>query len=149
MAKGPQPIEPIDVPPSIEQGLDMVYIDREIAPSMEKRDAQLQDLGFEAGNAAPADLFLPMHPLYTDLRRGLVKYEMRWGDLPQVQIPAGPVLKPNSTGDRVALLRQRLGLPEGTKYDAALGVAVKEYQSVHGFKADGIAGAGTIDSLDR
>jgi len=148
LAKGPQPIEPIDVPPSIEQGLDMVYIDREIAPSMEKRDAQLEALGFEAGNAAPADLFLPVHPLYTELRRGLVKYEMRWGDLPQVQIPAGPVLKPASTGDRVALLRQRLGLPEGTKYDAALSAAVKEYQVVHGIKADGIAGAGTIDSLN-
>ena len=147
-AKGPQPIEPIDVPPSVEQGLDMVYIDREIAPSMEKRDAQLEALGFETGSAAPADLFLPVHPLYTELRRGLVKYEMRWGDLPQVQIPAGPVLKSNSTGDRVALLRQRLGLSEGTKYDAALGAAVKEYQSVHGFKADGIAGAGTIDSLN-
>jgi L,D-transpeptidase YcbB len=148
LAKGPQPIEPIDVPPSIEQGLDMVYIDREIAPSMEKRDAQLEALGFEAGNAAPADLFLPVHPLYTELRRGLVKYEMRWGDLPQVQIPAGTVLKPASTGDRVALLRQRLGLPEGTKYDAALSAAVKEYQVVHGIKADGIAGAGTIDSLN-
>ena len=148
LAKGPQPIEPIDVPPSIEQGLDMVYIDREIAPSMEKRDAQLEALGFEAGNAAPADLFLPVHPLYTELRRGLVKYEMRWGDLPKVQIPAGPVLKPASTGDRVALLRQRLGLPEGTKYDAALSAAVKEYQAVHGIKADGIAGAGTIDSLN-
>ena len=148
LAKGPQPIEPIDVPPSIEQGLDMVYIDREIAPSMEKRDAQLEALGFEAGNAAPADLFLPVHPLYTELRRGLVKYEMRWGDLPKVQIPAGPVLKPASTGDRVALLRQRLGLPEGTKYDAALSAAVKEYQAVHGIEADGIAGAGTIDSLN-
>ena len=146
--KQQQPIEPIDVPPSIEQGLDMVYIDREIAPSMEKRDAQLEALGFEAGNAAPADLFLPVHPLYTDLRRGLVKYEMRWGDLPQVQVPAGPVLKPNSTGDRVALLRQRLGLAEGTKFDAALGAAVKEYQAIHGIKADGIAGAGTIDSLN-
>ena len=47
-----QPIEPIDVPPSVEQGLDMVYIDRSIAPSMEARDAQLHELGFEAGRAA-------------------------------------------------------------------------------------------------
>ena len=143
-----QPIEPIEVPPSVEQGLDMVYIDRSIAPSMEARDAQLHDLGFEAGRAAPIDMFLPVHPLYTDLRRGLVRYEMDYGNLPQVQIPAGPALKLNSTGDRVALLRQRLGLPEGTKFDAPLAAAVKKYQAVHGFKADGIAGAGTIDSLN-
>jgi len=143
-----QPIEPIEVPPSVEQGLDMVYIDRSIAPSMEARDAQLHDLGFEAGRAAPIDMFLPVHPLYTDLRRGLVRYEMDYGNLPQVKIPAGPVLKLNSTGDRVTLLRQRLGLPEGTKFDAPLAAAVKKYQDVHGFKADGIAGAATIDSLN-
>ena len=144
-----QPIEPIDVPPSIEQGLDMVYIDREIAPSMEARDAQLHSQGYNDFEAAGGDLFSPVHPLYTDLRRSLVQYQMRWGDLPQVQIPAGPVLKPNSTGDRVALLRQRLGLAEGTKYDAPLAAAVKEYQTVHGFKPDGIVGAATIDSLNR
>jgi len=149
IAAGRQPIEPIDVPPSVEQGLDMVYIDREIAPSMEARDAQLEDLGFEVGRAAPVDIFLPVHPIYTDLRRALVRYQLRWGDLPQVQIPAGPALKLNSTGDRIALLRQRLGLPEGAKFDAALDAAVKEFQQVHGLKADGIAGAGTIEALNR
>jgi murein L,D-transpeptidase YcbB/YkuD len=143
-----QPIEPIEVPPSVEQGLDMVYIDRSIAPSMEARNEQLHDLGFEAGRAAPIDMFLPVHPLYTDLRRSLVRYEMDYGNLPQVQIPAGPVLKLNSTGDRVALLRQRLGLSEGTKFDAALAAAVKKYQAVHGLDSDGIAGSGTIDSLN-
>jgi murein L,D-transpeptidase YcbB/YkuD len=59
------------------------------------------------------------------------------------------VLKLNTTGDRVALLRQRLGLPEGTKFDAATVAAVKEFQGVHGMKADGIAGAGTVDALNR
>ena len=148
LGAGRQPLEPIDVPPSIEQGLDMVYIDREIAPSMEARDAQLHELGFEPGRAAPVDLFLPVHPLYTDLRRGLVRYQMDWGSLPQVQVPAGPVLKPGSTGERVGLLRQRLGLPAGDKFDVPLAEVVKKYQAVHGLKADGIAGAGTIDSLN-
>ena len=124
LAASQQPIEPIEVPPSVEQGLDMVYIDREIAPSMEQRDAQLEQQGFNDFQAAPVDMFAPVHPLYTDLRRGLVQYQMRWGDLPQVQVPAGPVLKLNATGDRVAVLRQRLGLPEGTKFDAATVAAV-------------------------
>jgi len=147
-AASQQPIEPIEVPPSVEQGLDMVYIDREIAPSMQQRDAQQHDQGIDQFKVADADMFAPVHPLYTDLRRALVRYEMRWGDLPQVQIPAGPTLKLNMTGDRVALLRQRLGLPEGTKFDAPLAAAVKEFQDVHGLKADGVAGAGTIQALN-
>ena len=150
LAAAQQPIEPIEVPPSVEQGLDMVYIDREIAPSIQQRDTQLEQQGFEDFQAAPADMFAPVHPLYTDLRRGLVQYQMRWGDLPQVQVPvSGPLLKLIATGDRVALLRQRLGLPEGTKYDAATAAAVKEFQAAHGLKADGAAGAGTLQALNR
>ena len=143
-----QPLEPIEIPPSVEQGLDMVYIDREIAPSMEARDAQLADLGFDTGRAAPVDMFLPVHPIYTDLRRALVRYQMRWSALPQVEIPSGPVLKLGSEGDRVAQLRRRLGLPEGTQYDEALAKVVRDYQEVHGFKPDGIVGAKTIASLN-
>lgn len=150
LAASQQPIEPIEVPPSVEQGLDMVYIDREIAPSMEQRDAQLEQQGFSDFQAAPVDMFAPVHPLYTDLRRGLVQYQMRWGGLPQVQVPAsGPLLKLNASGDRVALLRQRLGLPEGTKFDAATAAAVKEFQATHGMKADGVAGAATLAALNR
>jgi murein L,D-transpeptidase YcbB/YkuD len=148
LAADRQPIEPIDVPASIEQGLDMVYIDREIAPSMDARDDRLSDLGFEEWKAAPIDLFLPVHPLYTELRRALVRYRLDWAGLPQVDIPAGEVLKPGSEGERVALLRQRLGLPEGTKFDEAVAAKVKAYQQVHGLKPDGIVGAGTIGSLN-
>ena len=143
-----QPIEPIEIPASVEQGLDMVYIDREIAPEMDSRDAQLAELGFATGRAAPVDMFLPVHPVYTELRRGLVRYQMRWSALPQSKIPSGEVLKPGSEGERVALLRQRLGLAEGSKYDEALANAVREYQEVHGQKADGVVGAGTLASLN-
>src|SRR5205823_10202021 len=54
-----------------------------------------------------------------------------------------------STGDRVGILRARLGLAAGENYDAVLAATVKEFQSVHGMKADGIAGAGTIEALNR
>ena len=142
------PIEPIEVPASIEQGLDMVYIDREIAPAMERRGDQLESFGFEEWKAAPIDMFMPVHPLYTELRRALVRYQVDWAGLPQVQIPAGPVLKVGSQGDRVALLRQRLGLPEGSTFDEALATRLKAYQQVHGLEVDGIAGGGTIASLN-
>ncbi len=89
-----------------------------------------------------------MNPIYTDLRRGLVKYRQRWGDLPQNPVPDGPALKVGSTGERVSALRTRLGLSPGDKFDAALAASVKEFQGVHGIKADGIAGAGTINALN-
>ncbi|WP_395623211.1 L,D-transpeptidase family protein [Sphingomonas daechungensis] len=149
LAAAQQPIEPIDVPPSIEQGLDMVYIDREIAPTIEQRDEQQQAQGLDDFKVAPVDMFSPVHPLYTDLRRALVRYQMRWGSLPQDQVSAGPTLKLNMAGDRVAALRHRLGLADGTKFDAPLAGAVKEFQEAHGMKGDGIAGAGTLAALNR
>src|SRR3982751_5575801 len=142
-------LEPIDLPPAIEQGVDMIYIDEELVPrSAHDNNGALGDINFAAWSGAPVDLFPSVNPIYTDLRRGLVKYQQRWGDLPQVTIPSGPTLKAGTTGDRVALLRQRLGLGDGA-YDAALAAKVKEFQAVHGLKDDGIAGGGTIDALNR
>ena len=141
-------MEPIDLPPAIEQGVDMIYIDEELVPKAATEAAQ-GDMSFASWSGAPVDLFSSVNPIYTDLRRGLVKYQQRWGDLPQLPVPAGPALKSGMTGERVAALRARLGLPDGVKYDAALAAQVKEFQAVHAIKADGIAGAGTIDALNR
>jgi murein L,D-transpeptidase YcbB/YkuD len=108
----------------------------------------MHQISFEEWAGAPLDLFLPVNPIYTDLRRGLVRYRQRWGELPQFQLPAGPAMKLGSEGMNVAALRQRLGLPPGDKFDAALANAVKEYQAAHGLKADGVAGGGTTASLN-
>lgn len=148
LAAPPQPIEPIEIPPSIQQGVDLIYIDPEIAPAVRERDALLQELALKEDAGAPLDLFLPVSPLYTELRRGLVRYQMKFGALPEVVIPAGPPLKAGSTGERVALLRKRLGLAAGTKYDAELAKAVRLYQSVHALPSDGVVGGGTIESLN-
>jgi murein L,D-transpeptidase YcbB/YkuD len=142
-------LEPIDLPPAIEQGVDMIYIDESLVPKAVHNKGFLAGITDAAWSAAPVDLFTSVNPIYTDLRRGLVKYEQTWGSLPQMPIPDGPTLKPGSTGDRVTALRTRLGLPAGDKYDAALAAKVKEFQGVHGLKDDGIAGAGTIQALNR
>jgi murein L,D-transpeptidase YcbB/YkuD len=146
---GSPALEPIDLPPAIEQGVDMIYIDEELVPKAVHDNAPAQDMSFAAWSGAPVDFFTSVNPIYTDLRRGLVKYQQRWGSLPQITIPAGPTLKVGTSGERVAMLRNRLGLPDGEKFDAALAVQVKEFQSVHGIKPDGIAGAGTIQALNR
>lgn len=142
-------LEPIDLPPAIEQGVDMIYIDQELVPRSVQNNGLLRDLSFNDWSGAPVDMFSSVNPIYTDLRRGLVKYRQRWGDLPQFPIAAGPALKPGSTGERVNALRQRLGLAPGDTFDSPLAAAVQAFQAAHGLKDDGIAGGGTIDSLNR
>ena len=143
-----QPIEPVPIPPSIQQGVDLIYIDPEIAPAIRERDAVLKEIGFEGEMGAPIDLVAPMSPLYTGLRRGLSRYRAEWSHLPAVEIPAGPVLKPGSKDERVVLLRERLAVKPGAAYDEELAKAVRRYQQVHGMKPDGIAGEATIASLN-
>jgi murein L,D-transpeptidase YcbB/YkuD len=142
-------LEPIDLPPAIEQGVDMIYIDEDLVPKAVHDNGPMGNMNNAAWSGAPVDLFVSVNPIYTQLRRGLVKYQQDWGNLPAVPVPAGPALKPGSTGERVSMLRERLGLAAGDKYDAALAARVKEFQSVHAIKADGIAGAGTIEALNR
>jgi murein L,D-transpeptidase YcbB/YkuD len=144
----PAALEPVDLPPAIEQGVDMIYIDEDLVPKAVQNEAAA-GMSFAAWSGAPVDLFTSVNPIYTELRRGLVKYQQRWGSLPDLPVPTGPAMKIGTSGDRVAALRTRLGLPAGDKYDAALAAQVKEFQTVHGVKADGIAGAGTIEALNR
>ena len=146
--RGPA-LEPIDLPPAIEQGVDMIYIDEELVPKAIQSSNLMHDISLYDWSGAPLDMFVSMNPIYTDLRRGLVKYRQRWGNLPEIPVAAGPGLKQGSKDGRVPALRIRLGLAEGSVYDAPLAAAVKEFQAAHGLKADGIAGAGTIDALNR
>lgn len=148
LAQSDLPIEPVEIPPSIQQGVDLIYIDPDMASAISHRDSEVKSFGLENWTGAPIDLFMPVNQTYTDLRRGLMKYKARWGDLPSIAIPAGPSMKMGSTDPRVTLLRQRLGLPDGSQFDSDLDKVVREYQAAHGLTSDGIVGNGTIDSLN-
>src|SRR5207248_9630347 len=106
-------LEPIDLPPAIEQGVDMIYIDEALVPKAVHDNGPMGDVTNAAWSGAPVDLFVSVNPIYTQLRRGLVKYQQQWGNLPQVPLPAGPALKPGSINERVGVLRARLGLAAG------------------------------------
>ena len=127
-----QPIEPVEIPPSIQQGMDLIYIDPEIAPAVRERDALLKEIGLTNKLGSAVDLLVPVNPFYTQLRRGLMQYRASWGRLPQLNIPSGPLLKSGTKGERVALLRERLGLSPSDSFDHQLAKAVREYQQVHG-----------------
>jgi murein L,D-transpeptidase YcbB/YkuD len=54
-----------------------------------------------------------------------------------------------STGERVAALRRRLGLPvTGTAFDTELGEAVENFREVHGLGSSPIADSATINALN-
>ena len=142
------PDEPTALPPAVEQGVDMVYIDPEIAGNIRWRNTKLDDVSFARYAGAPLDLIQAINPLYADLRRGLVAYQRNWGVLPQFTMPVGPALAIGSEGQRVTLLRERLGLPVGSQFDRPLAKRVADYQKVHGLKVDGIAGDDVIASLN-
>ena len=95
------PIEPIDLPPSIEQGVDLIYIDPEIKPQIDRRNELLQSFGLEDWTGAPIDLFVPVNDTYTDLRRGLMKHYPCRRRVDQ-QEPQGAVRNPRHDGERGA-----------------------------------------------
>lgn len=145
----PRGDEPVAVPRTIKQGIDFVYVDPQMSTVAKRRQrpqnwlARIFNPGGDQRRNAP-------NPLFLELARGLQQYQMAWGRLPQVKIPAGATLKRGSTGKRVDLLRTRLGLSKGGGYDARLAQAVSAFQQVHGLgNPDGIAGKATIASLNR
>ena len=147
-AEQPLPLEPVALPPAVEQGVDMVYIDPEIAVDIRWRNTKLDNVSFARYAGAPLDLIEAINPLYAQLRRGLVGYQKQWGTLPQFNMPSGPALTIGSQGTRVTLLRERLGLAPGADFDVLLAKRVAAYEHVHALKSDGVAGESVIESLN-
>lgn len=144
-----EPLEPLRLPPAVEQGVDMVYVDREIGVDIRWRNTKLDNVNFARYAGAPLDLVQAINPLYTQLRRGLVRYQQQWSSLPQFRLDTGPALAIGAEGDRVTLLRERLGLEAGNSFDEVLKRRVIAYQRVHGLAPDGVAGNDLITSLNR
>lgn len=144
LAAEPKGDEPIAVPRSIKQGIDFVYVDPDMSTVAARHQKPRNWLTriFKGDNRTAPNL------LFDRMSRGLDLYRATWGSLPQVKIPAGAALKPGATGKRVDLLRTRLGLPVGGGFDSQLAAQVTEYQRTHGLGADGVAGKGTIASLN-
>ena len=142
----PRGDEPIAVPRNIRQGIDFVYVDpdmRNVARRHQRPQNWLARMfRSDSGRSAP-------NPIFLQLAQGLERYQANWGQLPQVKIPAGAALKRGSTGKRVSLLRQRLGLSPSGGFDEMLFQRVSAYQRVHGLgPADGIVGKATLASLN-
>ncbi len=142
-----RPVEPVPVPPQIEQGVDMIFVDPELRPNI---PAQIMPpaTDMDPSRVEPLAKGVPTNPLFGQLRRGYELYHRRWGSLPGIILPPGPALSKGSSGPRVVMLRHRLGLGASDQFDAALDAKVRDFQKVHGLKIDGIAAGKTFGALN-
>jgi murein L,D-transpeptidase YcbB/YkuD len=132
----------------VPTGHETTYIDPELAPSPPAVESLLT-----SGNPAQALADLQrLNPLYDGLRAGLAWYRGRWSKLPQVPIAAGADLSLGSRGERVVLLRRRLGLSTSIAdpqlFDEPLGRAVREFRVAHGLADRPVADSTTIEALN-
>ena len=125
------------------------YLDEELVPQKLSDAEVLRGAGLARDITTYVETMGWMDPAYAGLRRAMAERRARWSSLPAVTIPAGPILRPGATGERVRLLRTRLGLSEGSRFDTELSGTLRDFQAAHGLKPDGIAGAGTIAALNR
>ncbi len=125
---------------------------RYLDPEVEPKDEEPREI-LRAAAVAPSFVDYVqnigwMSPFYVKLRNARAAFAKRWSDLPQVVVPTDVKLRPGMKSG-AAPLRRRLGLDSGTAYDKALVARVKAFQGDHGLKPDGVAGAATIEALNR
>ncbi|MEP2737284.1 MAG: L,D-transpeptidase family protein [Erythrobacter sp.] len=77
------------------------------------------------------------------------RYIGEWSSLPNVSIPAGADMVLGSSGSRVSLLRQRLGLPEGRTFDAATAERVRLFRQMHGLSDNSRVDRAMLAALRR
>lgn len=125
------------------------YLDQELVPIRPSQADVLRAAALAPSFHDYVEEAAWMSPIYVRLRDALAEYPVRWGTLPQLMIPSGPKLRIGSKDARVKLLRRRLGLPDGVKFDKTVAATVRRFQVDHGLQADGIAGDGTTAALNK
>jgi murein L,D-transpeptidase YcbB/YkuD len=125
------------------------YLDEELIPKKLSEAEVLRAAALATDINAYVETMGWMDPAYAGLRAALADRRARWSALPGVTIPGGTAIKPGMGGERVKLLRTRLGLPASGKFDKSVAAALRDFQAAHGLKPDGVAGAGTIAALNR
>jgi murein L,D-transpeptidase YcbB/YkuD len=123
-------------------GSRMIYVDAALAPEAGGAGGSVSKGRTTRGAAI-------VNPLAARFEGALADYRARWAGLPEVQLAAGPALRPGSAGPRVRSLRARLGLDEEGTFDAALTEALLDYKRAHGLGTTPVADAATFRSLNR
>lgn len=109
-------------------------------PDLDQSDFGWPDLGWvdETENA-----------IQIQYRENAARFAGDWGGLPQGRIAAGPPMREGASGARVAELRNRLGLTQGSQFDSALADRISAYRAAHGLPRARTADAALTASLNR
>jgi murein L,D-transpeptidase YcbB/YkuD len=110
----------------------------------------LAKMGAAQDVASILDSYNPQHPGYKALKAKLAELRGQAAEAEVTRIPDGPTLKVGMDDKRVPLLRKRLGVANeiDTKYDKAVADAVAAFQKKNGLNPDGVAGPGTIKTIN-
>ncbi|NLH82789.1 MAG: L,D-transpeptidase family protein, partial [Phyllobacteriaceae bacterium] len=105
--------------------------------------------------AATLTAWAPPHEGYRRLKAELARLRAQKGETPMVRLPEGPMLSPGQKDERVALLRERMGLSavasdaDPDTYDPTLAEAVKAFQRDHAIVPSGKIGRTTLTALNE
>lgn len=128
--------------------LEMHYADDDVRPQSIPDDEVLRRASLATSFPAYVANMQWMHPFYVGLRQQLIAARSYSG-LPQLEIPAGPVMREGDHGNRVSLLRRRLGLAASGGFDEELAQAVRSFQAAQGLEPDAVVGPQTLAVLNR
>lgn len=127
--------------------IGMVYVDKVLQPTAPNARALLQAAATAPSLGQHLETMGWMHPIYGQLRRALA-VQGNWSDGLRIPVPPGPTMRLGDRGERVEMLRVRLGLDDEDEFDPELERALRAFQAERGLPQDGIAGPRTIAALN-
>ena len=134
------------LPPSNDAGME--YIDAVLAPRRRFAVEILNEAAAAPSLAEHLAATAMVNPIYDGLARRLADWRARWDGVPPVAISDGPSLTSGDEGERVRLLRMRLGVPPGERFDARTADALRAFKAGEGLAKDAVADAGTVARLN-
>lgn len=127
----------------------MIYVDQQLAPPRPSPEALLSKVAAAGDFTTFLGTLRVRNPIYAGLRDALGDYRERWGKLPSIIVPPGPVLEQGDTGSRVEALGMRLGRTGVKRFTAEMQATLRAFQQDHGLTVSGAADAPTIAALNR
>lgn len=124
------------------------YIDATLAPRRRFASEILSDVAAAPSLGAYLDAVSKLNPIYDGLVHHLDNWRARWNGAPPIAIPAGPSLTTGDRGERVQLLRMRLGLLPGTVFDSQTAAALIAFKKDQKLPVGPVADPATVARLN-